>query len=140
MVPRKLHDSDEFTQVPVQGRMMRGSVDPTEGASQVLREKTGIVLPPEHLHYIGYGFTANHKNNDPLGKCLHVVGGMFGDPRPLCPNAYASALAWIPVNDMPAYTHQLMSPRKAWILEHAVLHAPSREKYFKARGLQEAFF
>jgi len=129
------HDYAHLMQFDSLGYML-----PEAAASEVLKRNSGIFLQAQKLHYIGYGFTKNYHKGDEFGKILHVVGGMFGDPRPLPANDYASSFDWVPVSDLPTYAEQMMSTRKSWMLQNAILHAPPREKYFKARQLQEVFF
>jgi hypothetical protein len=144
--PRKvcLRDSSNYHMTPVQGKVWRKSTDPTYDSSKILRDKAGISLTAEQMRYVGYGLTDGYRNNNTLvadGKILHVVVGMFGQTKfDIPPTDYSSDFQWISISALGEYMTEFMSPKKATIIEEALLNLPEKSHRFRAKNLQAALF
>lgn len=132
--------------VPPQGRIQNADADPAREAQRVVYDKVGLMIDRSQFRYLGYGFTDRHRKDGtvtPNGKLLHWLCAGFGDDpqiqKTFSKNEYSEAIDWWHVEGILGQMADIgmMTPRKLYLLESAILEMPQHHPSFKAAVFQD---
>lgn len=141
--PRKVA---EDIRIPPQGRILDWRSDIGREAQRMVLEKAGMMVAVDQFHYLGYGFTNRHHADGSVtenGKLVHWLCAGFGDEpkfgKIYQSDSYAETVEWWHVEGILDQMVEIgmMSERKLYLLESAILEMPTFHKGFKAQVFQE---
>ncbi len=141
--PRK---AAEDMRIPPQGRIQNPQGDMRREAQRIVNEKAGLMINLDQFYYLGYAFTDRHHANGDVtnnGKLVHWLCAGFGDDPKLeqtySKNEYADIVEWWHVKGVLGQMADLdmMSARKLYMLESAIIEMPDYHPGFKAKVFQD---
>lgn len=113
-----------MVRVPVQGRLTGRNISLVEDARGILWKKAAVLVPPEAIDYIGFGFTRSFRAAEQelkYQKMLHFVTVTLSHRGRLPPRTtYAAVLEWVHLDSVAGVADSSMDERKRWLFQEAL--------------------